>query len=382
MTGAGAWIRWSGRFAVAAAIAGVLAILPAGPADAHPPGIEAAVDYRVRVTGFTPAVDGLRVRFVPDGSRLELRSDTGRPAEVLGYDGEPMLRVGPDGAWENTRSPSLYVDRPSGAARAGASPRAQPQWRHVGDRALVRWQDHRTLWHGSPPPQTARDPGRVHRVLDWWVPIRVDGSDVRITGFVEWVPPPPGTWWLAVLVLIAAMTLAGWVAHRHATAARPASDRPARPTSDRPARPAATGLAVSVAVVGLAVGLAAIAYQVHVAVDNAAPGELGRALLSRTAALAVGLALIVGAVLTWLGRKVGLIILSVGGPLIALLAGLENVALLSHSVPPVTMGPLWPRWAEVIVLGGGLGLLGFALTRAGRARASTPRNVIAATDDH
>ena len=84
MTGAGAWIRWSGRFAVAAAIAGVLAILPAGPADAHPPGIEAAVDYRVRVTGFTPAVDGLRVRFVPDGSRLELRSDTGRPAEVLG----------------------------------------------------------------------------------------------------------------------------------------------------------------------------------------------------------------------------------------------------------------------------------------------------------
>src|SRR6185436_12305008 len=101
----------------------------------------------------------------------------------------------------------------------GASPRAEPQWRRVGDRALVRWQDHRALWHGGPPPQAALDPGRVHRVLDWKVPIRVDGDEVTIIGFTEWVPPPAaGTWWLAVLALVVALFGAGRVAPRYPTA--------------------------------------------------------------------------------------------------------------------------------------------------------------------
>jgi hypothetical protein len=341
---AGERVRWIGVVAVGAAASAVLVLLPAVPAHAHPPGIEAAVDYRVRVTSVRPEADGVRVRFVADGSRLELRSDPPRTVEVLGYDGEPMLRVGPDGAWENALAPSLYVDQPGAATRAGASPGAQPQWRRVGDQNLVRWQDHRALWHGGPPPQVATDPGRAHRVLDWAVPIRVDGEQVKIIGFTEWVPPPrAGDWWLAVLLLVAALVVAGRVAHRYPAAARLGSGA-----------------------VALAVGLAAIGYQVLVVVDNAEPGGFAVALLSRAAPLVVGLALVAGAVLTWLrrGSSSGFFLLAIGGPLIAFLAGLENVALLSHSVAPVSLDPLWARLAEVLVLGGGLGLLGFTLARA------------------
>ena len=97
-----------------------LVLTPPGTAYAHPPGVQAAVDYRVTVAGVTPAAAGVTARFIDDGSRLELRSDS-RTVEVLGYDGEPMLRVGPGGAWQNgnlRRCTSISPARRRGPARA------------------------------------------------------------------------------------------------------------------------------------------------------------------------------------------------------------------------------------------------------------------------
>ena len=324
----------------------VLAGLPSTPALAHPPGIQAATDYRVTVRGLEPMVDGVSVRFVADGSRLELRSVSAATVEVVGYEGEPMLRVSPQGAWRNTRAPSLYVDQPGGAARAGASAGAQPQWQPASERAVVRWQDHRSLWHGNPPPTVAADPGRVHRVMDWKVPIRIGTGEAKIIGFVEWVPrPSPSLWWSAVLVLAGALAAAGAAAR-----SRPAAGR------------------LVLAAVGPVVGVAAIWYQVLVVVDNAEPGAgaLASALAARAAPLLLGLALVAGGVLVSVGRDLGSFLLAVGGPLTAFVAGLENVALLSHPVAPVAADPLFARLAEAVVLGGGAGLLAFVLTRSRR----------------
>jgi hypothetical protein len=331
------------RVAVAVATCLFAILLPAAPAAAHPAGIQAAVDYRTSVTAVTPSVDGVRVRFVADGSRLELLGDAGHTVEILGYDGEPMLRVGPDGAWRNTRSPSLYVDVPGGAARAGASSRAEPDWQRDSDRALVRWQDHRTLWHGNPPPQVAAAPDRGQRVTDWRVPLRVDGQQVAVVGVIDWVPrPDAGSWWLAMLVLAGVVTGFG-------AAAAP--------------RRRAVARAILVGT-GFTVGAAVLAYQILLVAANAEPGGYALALLGRALPLVLGVALIAGAAAVLAGRDVGLFLLAVGGPLTAFLVGLQNVALLHHGVAPIAIDAVWARVVEVVVLGGGAGLLGFALVRA------------------
>jgi hypothetical protein len=79
---------------------GLLA-LPAAAA-AHG-GATTAVDYRSTVTG-EPA--GVAARVVGGDDRLALTRDGAREVIVLGYDGEPYLRLDADGVWENRRSPS------------------------------------------------------------------------------------------------------------------------------------------------------------------------------------------------------------------------------------------------------------------------------------
>src|SRR5262245_48585948 len=105
------------------AVAGMLA-LTSTPASAHPASVQLGVDYRTRVTAVSPATVGIEVRFVADGSRLELRNHTGRVVEVLGYQGEPWLQVRPDGVWVNTRAPAQYLDLPDSPQKTDADPSA------------------------------------------------------------------------------------------------------------------------------------------------------------------------------------------------------------------------------------------------------------------
>jgi len=49
-------------------------------------------------------VAGLRIEAIDAGARLRLRNATGQEVVVLGYAGEPYLRVGPAGVFENRRS--------------------------------------------------------------------------------------------------------------------------------------------------------------------------------------------------------------------------------------------------------------------------------------
>ena len=329
-----------------------LVLTPPGTAYAHPPGVQAAVDYRVTVAGVTPAAAGVTARFIDDGSRLELRSDS-RTVEVLGYDGEPMLRVGPGGAWQNVKSPSLYVDQPGASARAGASAKVEPVWQQTSGRMLVRWQDHRALWHGNPPPQVRADPSRVHRVSDWTVRVRIDTVPGEITGSTEWVPPPsPGGWALTILVFAAAIAAAGALWRRRGSLAR----------------------TVLVAT-GLCVGTAAVAYEILVAAHNAEPGAGAflLTLINRPAEVLLGLALIVLALTVLAGRAGAAVLLIITGAATAFLVGLRNLALLSHAVAPVGVDPFWARLGVAVIVGGGAGLLGFALVHVILASQPVPR---------
>jgi hypothetical protein len=196
-------------------IAGVAgALVPAAPAFAHGGDAPAATAYRTTVTGIT--LDGVSVRAVEAGARLELTNDTGRPVEILGYSGEPYLQVRPDGTWQNVSSPAAYLNQTllgETPVPASADPTAPPSWRKISSSTTVRWHDQRTHWL-SPglPAAAAADPSRAHRLRDWVVPLRIQVSTFEVRGTLDW-EPPPRTWLWWVLSGLIGISLA-LVAHR------------------------------------------------------------------------------------------------------------------------------------------------------------------------
>ena len=91
-------------------------LVTASPASAHTVSGVGATNWQTSLIGVHPAVPGLAVRVVETGSKLEV-SNTGAELVVIGYDGEPYLRVGPHGVFENLQSPATYLN----CSRAGCS---------------------------------------------------------------------------------------------------------------------------------------------------------------------------------------------------------------------------------------------------------------------
>ena len=203
-----------GRLAVVLAGAGVavLAMLVgAPPALAHGGGGGAATNWLSEVVSVRPAMAGVSVR-LPDAGTVEVVSSSGRPVTVLGYDGEPYLRIAPSGVEENTLSPAAYLNRTSDgrtALPAGVDARAAPRWVRVAGGPAYRWHDHRTHWMSATlPPGVAAEPGARELVAEWTVGLRYGDVPVMVSGRLWWVPGP-AVWPWGVLVLVLAGL--GWL---------------------------------------------------------------------------------------------------------------------------------------------------------------------------
>jgi hypothetical protein len=186
--------------------------ITAQPAAAHDvPGIKPS-NFETSVRGTTPRVSGLRVRPIDLGNELELRNDTGADVVVLGYQGEPYLRVGPRGVFENRRSPATYLNR----TRAGtthvpsaADPAAAPEWNLIGPGPVVRWHDHRAHWTGTEdPPEVTRAPGQRHVIDHWSLQLRRGTQDISVTGTLLWVPGPSPWGWVTGALVVALSVVA------------------------------------------------------------------------------------------------------------------------------------------------------------------------------
>ncbi|WP_253289798.1 hypothetical protein [Verrucosispora sioxanthis] len=183
----------------------------AAPALAHGADAPNGTDYRVTVTA--AGHPDLRVRVIEAGARLELTNTGDTPVEVIGYSGEPYLRIGPDGVYENSRSPATYLNRTlvgDTALPAEADPAAEPRWHRVDGGTTARWHDQRALWReAEPPAQVRAAPDREHRVRDW-VPLRGADGPAEIRGTPDWVPPPDAyTWWVVTVVGVLAVGALG-----------------------------------------------------------------------------------------------------------------------------------------------------------------------------
>ncbi|MGQ5265108.1 hypothetical protein ACTWLT_30585 [Micromonospora sp. ZYX-F-536] len=316
------------RAGLVATAACAATLLTAAPAAAHGADAPDGTDYRTRTSGVAPARPGLEVRVVEAGARLELTNRTGRPIEVIGYSGEPYLRIGPDGVFENSRSPATYLNRTIAGDTtlpAEADPAAPPSWRRIADGATVRWHDQRALWRESAPPDAVRAaPDREHRVRDWTIPLRDGGDPVQIRGTLDWVPPPDAyTWWAVTIVGVLAVGALGLVA-----AAAPAGAR-------------ALSALGALLVAG---GAVAVLYPVGREVDAGAQGVGGvlvGLLSGQIWSLLTGLGAIAAGCYALARRPAADFAMALAGACLALFAGVANAAVFARSVAPVP----WP--AEV-----------------------------------
>jgi hypothetical protein len=195
----------SRRAVIVVAVAALLLAIGAAPAAAHAVGGAQASNYQTRILSIQPVVPGLQVEVADAGARLRLRNHTGREVTVLGYAGEPYLRVGPAGVFENRRSPATYLNRARinpAPPPPDASADAPPLWHRIGGGDTVTWHDHRAHWMApTDPPDVKAAPNRTQVVLPGWqAELRVGNQPVRVSGDLRWVPGPSPWPWVAIAV--------------------------------------------------------------------------------------------------------------------------------------------------------------------------------------
>ena len=182
------------KIAVCAA-AGLVALAAPVPAGAHLRTGTVAVDYRATVA--PPRRAAYAVGVYESDRALHLTVRPGHSVVVLGYLGEPFLRVDPRGVAVNAASPTAAS---AGVLKKGAAvTAARPVWLLRPGRRSVVWHDARVQ---SPPTERTRG--------TWAVPVVVDGRRGRISGEIERLRRPSVWPWLALLglVMLAAIPLA------------------------------------------------------------------------------------------------------------------------------------------------------------------------------
>ena len=189
---------------LAATVLALLVLVPA--AAAHPRAKGYARGFESKILAVQPAVAGLTVSVVDGDDRLRVENGSGTEVLVLGYDGEPYLRIGPAGVHRNERSPAAYLNRDRFANVAvplTAKAEAPPLWRRVAERPAWQWHDHRIQWMASGPPEQVRaEPDSRHTIFGWRVPGRIGDRALIVTGRLDYVPPPENGVSPLLLVLV------------------------------------------------------------------------------------------------------------------------------------------------------------------------------------
>jgi hypothetical protein len=339
---------------LAAAVA--MVVFAAAPASAHGVGGIQPSNYRTTVESVTPAVRGVVLRSVDLGNRLELQNDTAHDVTVLGYDGEPYLRVGPRGTFENVHSPATYLNKSATTVSQKlpsiADPHAAPRWRKLSSSTTARWHDHRAHWMGtSRPDVVASDPGSSHLVQRFLIRMRYEGQPVLARGEVLWEPgPSPWPWvGLAVALLVGGIVIA----------------RTRRWTR----------------IVGVALVVLIVAEAVHVIGVWSATTQSQWSDLAQSAYSIGGIALAALALerLVRRGGYAAAPLILCAGLFLAIAGGLADVTTLSHSQLPTTLPDWLTRLAVATVLGVGTAVAAAAALHL-RAQ-SRPTARVAASPD-
>ena len=153
---------------------------------------EANRGVRVELDAPTPALDGIDVSLVVSVTdQLILANTTSDVLEVLDDDGEPFLRIGPDGVEANVNAVGWYqTNNPFGLTEipARARPGASPEWAKVSVEPSWGWFDHRLHPSQIVPPPEVVEAGRPAELAKWSVPVRWRGEELAVTGSIVYRP--------------------------------------------------------------------------------------------------------------------------------------------------------------------------------------------------
>ena len=291
-----------------------------------------ASNYQQRIDSFDPGVEGIELAIDPVTQQLVLTNTSAVEVTVTGYSGEPYLRVGPSGVWENTRSPSVYLNTSVDATTEvpeTADPTAVPDWQQRSTGTSVRWHDHRTHWMGGTPPIAQLFPGQTHEIAGWTVAFDIDGTRVDATGTTLWVAGPDPTGWLLLAVVLGLVVGALGVG-----------------------RSARGHVALACAAIVLIVG------GVIVVLGDwwASAESSSHRLTDLVPALLGGAFVVAGAVSLRRNPKEGLVLLGIGAVTLAVLHGVLRRSYLGASQLPTDLPAAVARGTVSVALGVGIGI--------------------------
>ncbi|HEX8156266.1 MAG TPA: hypothetical protein VF526_02670 [Solirubrobacteraceae bacterium] len=206
-------------------LAGALCVLLAGLIATPASGHAGNLNYESVVRAVTPSIPGFSVEVLNGDDRLELVNTSKKSVTVYGYNKEPYLRLGPDGAVSvNLRSPAYYLNQDrftGGKVPDTADPKAAPQWSVVDRGGRYQFHDHRMHWMAKTVPPQVKDKSKRTKIFDWAVPLRVEQASATISGQLFWRGsaggPPAGAY--IALVALGALAVAAVVGVRRRRAA-------------------------------------------------------------------------------------------------------------------------------------------------------------------
>jgi hypothetical protein len=297
----------SGRVALFLAVA-VSALVAPAVAGAHLRSGTVAVDYKASLAA--PEQPAFVARVFQSDRALSLTVRPGHSVVVIGYLGEPFLRLDDAGLAVNAASPTSVEAGvlPKGELVGGAT----IVWRLRRGRRSVVWHDARV--QGLPP-------GADHG--SWTVPLLVDGRRARLTGELVRDPRPLiWPWLVAAALWIGAILAFAFLRRRSLSFASVAS-----------------AVAASVAAAITALGFALDTY--------ASPGTW-IAGLDEIAFIAVGLG-----VLAW-GPRAAQAPATIGLGLLAAAVGVSKGAVFLHPIALSLLPGLATRLCVALSIGSGV----------------------------
>lgn len=138
-------------------------------------------DWKSSVTSISPNNENISIDVIEGGEALRLTAQPGHRVGILGYQGEPYLRLTDDGRVQaNLRSPTWWANLDgtgTGRVPDDATPEAEPEWSTIATGDSVLWHDHRT--HAMQGVTEERD---------WTLLLSVDDQPIEVRGRLSRLP--------------------------------------------------------------------------------------------------------------------------------------------------------------------------------------------------
>lgn len=125
-----------------------------------------------RLTSASQPAPGVHISVAPGTvPAVFVRNDGDKPLVVMNADGDPYLRIGPEGTAANASKPGKPV-----------------HWVTISDVPRYTWTEPRATYTDLVPPKPILKAGKRAMVSHWTLPVTLGGKSLKVAGVVYWYP--------------------------------------------------------------------------------------------------------------------------------------------------------------------------------------------------